>query len=511
MVCMYSSKCKSLRSQGGFSLITVAIGLAIIGIIMIPAIQIYNIKMASERQNRNEISVALASSAINKYFLIHGEYPIPASPDATLESTEYGRSASMPAGGWPNCQDPSTPNNVVCETTIGTNGSQPVLIGTVPFADAKIPISAAMDFHKNQLTYAVTKALTRRLDFTENGGRINVNNADGLSIYAAGIFGHFVVVNHGDDRRGAYGQNGIRNVACGTDANSLDFENCNRDGLFRNNTRNVPNLGVRTIINDSTAGASHFDDFVAERSSSASGIWSYVPNPTTPDLSIKDRMGGNVAVGVCESNPCIPRSRLDIYRGTDATLTPVVRADRVKTSRFCSRGTVNVSTATPRGDPTGDGFNCVSDYTSATNVAGTELITSCEKNGVCPAITAVWNNNNIPPWFTPKLIVGTPSSLGLTESGPYWIPTPNVANPPNKHDDFHRGNGILCVGNRGLNGIFDYDESCNRTSYVDNTTVAGFTPCPAGSYARGIKSNANGKPQPICQTTVQNSIPVAGP
>ena len=331
------------------------------------------------------------------------------------------------------------------------------------------------------MTYAITESLTDATTYAENGGQIIVLNSAGNPIYAAGSRSHFVVVSHGDDSLGAYGLNGLRNRACSDDANSNDFENCNKDGRFRSNLI----AGTVDVQMNDGLGTLHFDDYLKEKNSSMSGIWSQIPDPLTTSLSINDRVGGNVATGNCDGRvPCTPVSRLDIYGDGNTLVIPAARATSVRTTRLCGRGP---------SAPGGGAWGCIDNHALFQNVAGFDQNTCFNDGGTrCPPATSTWSNVNLPPAVTPNLIGGVPPVL--PEAGNYWMSSPT-------HGEFHRGNGILCSGNRALNGIFDRDEACNTTSWVDATTVSNKPSCPAGRYARGI--NADGTL--FCQLPADNN------
>lgn len=476
----------SEHSQGGFSLIEVALALIIMGILMLPALTMYTINVQSQKEAQKKVSVATASTALTKYVLLHGRYPTPAVRSDPLGSATFGRSAVQPLTGWPDCQAGSTSAGSVCRTVLNTNAGRAVLIGVVPFADLGIPYTSVLDSNKNLLTYAVTANLTNVATYAEDGGGIIVKiltsetDDTPVDLYnGTEARSHFVVVGHGDDGRGAFAQGGIQGTACGTAGDSTDFENCNNDGTFRSNLVG----GTSSVKRFEAAGVTHFDDYVVERNSSADGMWSYARDATTA-LSIEDRVGGNIAIGDCDGRaPCIPLSRLDVY-GPGTAAIPAARMQRLKTKRICGRGL-------PGGDGLEGGtFSCVSNYDGASNVLGEDQNVCVE--GACPPDTTGWNAINLPPWFTPDLIAGVPPAL--PESGDYWMNTPN-------HGNFHRGNGIKCVNNRALNGIFDHDEACNDTSSVSNTTRVMLQTCTnPGEYARGI--NAAGRL--ICQLPADN-------
>jgi prepilin-type N-terminal cleavage/methylation domain-containing protein len=479
-------------TQEGFSLIEVAVVLTVLGLLLIPALHMYTLEVQSTNLAEKRVSVATATIALNKYVLMHRRYPTPALPGAGLGNAAFGRPAVMPVTGWPDCQAGVPPVGMVCRTTLNTFDGRAVLIGVLPFSDIGVPYTSVVDANRNLLTYAITEDLTSAGTYTENGGGIIVriltspDDDTPIDMYSGTeARSHFVVVSHGEDARGGTGQGGEIVAACGTDADSDDFENCNNDGTFRSNV--IGGSSERSVKSFYAAGTSHFDDYLIEKNSSAGGMWSYIRDGSG-DLNIEDRSGGNVAIGACDNrDPCIPLSRLDVYGtadGATAGRVPAVRSPIIKTKRLCGRGT-------PAGDPMdGGSFPCVSDYNLVSNVAGDQE-TSCI-GADCPAESASWSSTNMPPWLTPELIVGSPPLL--PESGDYWMTTAD-------HGSFHRGNGVRCVSARGLNGIFDRDEACNDTSTVTPATKTRIGAClNVGEYARGV--DATGKL--ICQLPSDN-------
>lgn len=489
------------EKEAGFSLIEVAIALAVLSILIIPLMRMYTLEVKEQRIEQDKYSVSTASTALIKYALLHGRYPAPATALAQ-GNANFGKEAVEPALGWADCQNAATPATTVCKTTTNTLGGAGVLIGVLPFVEINVPYTSVLDANGNALTYAVTESLTKTASYNEDGGAVNITSLTidpitkaflDTNLYPVGSpHAQFVVVNHGPDARGSKSQAGALVNACGTNANSTDFENCNRDGVFRTNT--LPNSTENVPFE--AAGALHFDDYVAETDSTASGIWSYLPDTASTDLSIRDRMGGNVATGNCDGRyPCIPVSRLDVY-GDGSVAAPVVRATKINTKRICGRGNSGA-------DAPGSGsFGCISDYSKLRNdkPSGTDnLVTTCvtSAGGVvtCTAAMNVWNDSSLPPWFTPNLVMGTPPVL--TNASTYWLNT-------SEHGEFHRGNGIRCIDGAAMGGIFNYDEACNnvasRPVNIDAASATRLSSCGTGTYARGILASG----QIFCQSVAAN-------
>jgi hypothetical protein len=100
----------------------------------------------------------------------------------------------------------------------------------------------------NKFIYAVTQTATQPgFDpFDPNAGRIDVQNAARTDATANDQV--YVLVDTGENARGAFHLDGQQRVACGVPADGLDQENCNNDAIF---------ISAQTVIND---GASYYDD-----------------------------------------------------------------------------------------------------------------------------------------------------------------------------------------------------------------------------------------------------------
>ena len=420
------------NNAAGFSLIEVAIGLMIIGLLMTPLIQGYKQYLLGKQVSDTKAVITTVQSAMVKYVAKYGRYPLPSDPDIAVGAAGLGQEATEPGSGWPPCASPTTK---VCRTNSGTFGGNRVLIGTVPFAALGIPYTSQIDGFGMKLTYAITEDLTDTGTYDEAGGAIEVLDENGKSLYFIDVApadtvddnttprSHFALISHGATKRGAYSPGGTVAVACGAMAQGKDNENCDRDGVF---ISNFSTTYGKNIINDG-AGATFFDDFVASGNTAASGIWTFVPNSP----NIESTNSGNIYVGPCASSPCIPFSKMDVNGN--------VRADIIKSKRICDKG--------------GSGQHlCVDNYTST----------------------------YFPAWMGANALVGAPSAGSLSETVP---PSGNAFNTTRQS---HDGAGIRCVGDRGLNGTASYNEYCNSSTYFTTSTAIGS--CAAGYFPKGLDS-----------------------
>lgn len=480
--CMCAKQSRGQKSHNqGFSLIEVCILLIIFSLILTPTVYMLNLYYQRYKEATTQQAVDTASSALMKYALKFGRYPRPANPSLAPGNANFGREAAVPGGGWLNCQGGATPANAICQTTRLTYPgatTPPVLIGAIPFAAIGVPVTSVMDENGNFLTYAVTAALTNANTFNENAGAIEVQDAAGRSIFfvdgnADGLDdftmtrAHFVAASSGADGRGAYSVSGRVATACAAVANGVDNENCNRDGVFRNNADPISRKRQVALA----AGAAHFDDLVFATNSTSSGLWSNTPvTGGGANLGIRDRLGGNVAIGNCGGRtPCVPVSKLDVYGSARVS-------GQVKAYRFKGRGP----------DAQGSAWYAVDDPSRVEDGNAATRDGRCTSATACPTVAANgWGGANTPPFLMPSTIGGVPPDLEVTSG--YYV---NDATGP--HGEFFRGNGIKCPKDMAMTGIFDNDEACNSTSKAPPASIAQTGSCTVlGQYAKGVRADGS--------------------
>jgi prepilin-type N-terminal cleavage/methylation domain-containing protein len=435
------SQKRRLRSSGGFSLIEVAIALLIIGIMITPILYGYSLYIKQRQLTQTSAALGIANMALIRYVAKYGHYPYPADRNIPLGAAGFGQAATEPGGGWPTCPALPVVSGVVCETNTNAYGAGSVLIGDLPAATLGIPYRSVLDGQGLKLTYAITKSLAQPIPFNESAGAVEVWNSAGASLYAAGEGrSHFIVISHGEDRRGAFGLGGTQVAACGTAAaDGTDFENCNNDARFRSNF----DAAISDNRIDDAAGANNFDDSTVTANVVGTGIWAIVPSQP----NIRTDLGGNVYVGpvsTCAAFAnCLPLARVDVDGD--------VRADRIKSDRFCR------------------------------NVLGTA---GNSYSAHCVDTTTATHQDQ---WFSPdQLADATPVILSSTVS-PAGNPWEQNVNPDDATSrNGHKGAGIRCVEDRGMKGIVNFDERCQNTAYFDASVNIGS--CPAGTYATQVNA-----------------------
>lgn len=280
----------------------------IISIMMVPFFQMQSLVRKTEIRTEAKGQVADISLALRDFALRNGRYPLPANPRYPLNNNLSGAEQAI--------TDVLVTLSDVCGLTAGVdflvckNGSRAafggavndannrVVIGTVPYAVLGLNPSQSLDQYGNKLTYAVTYGLTKTATFDNTKGTIRVADQspsnclikiDGQQSDGA----HFVVISHGQNRRGAFPASGGGRV--GTPASTATFEYDNtrdNDSRFRiissrpdgvdpcTDLYPMTNRFIRPGENVNEA----FDDMVAFRTSVNAGNWTAQTVPGAPNV-----------------------------------------------------------------------------------------------------------------------------------------------------------------------------------------------------------------------------------
>lgn len=437
---------KIRTNSDGFSLIEVAIGLLIIGIIMAPMLDEYAAYKNSLIVDTTKGNSSVIQDALQKYAVNTGWYPAPASPGVNSTNVNFGVQTPLALAALPACAGNDT---VACKTPCtGANciakGSPPVLIGDVPFATLGLPKQYILDGWGRKYTYAISSNLTTlggAANFDDSGGVVLVvDSASKGPTYTAGpppastgtgdSKAHYAVVSHGRDGIGAFTIDAVNVAICAGVGKDLD--NCNNDGRFNNGY--APFYDPKGILQynrqeSNPAGANHFDDYVGYETSTASDIWTKVVNGAAIG-NMKTRIDSNILIQLPTSpaGPTNPQARVDV-RGN-------AEADRLWTQNLC--------------DTSANSYN-----------GGTGLYTNFRCKATTMTSTAVAGTNG----FDPKILVQTPVKVQQS------------------------GKGIHCGTGNALSGIKLADEACATAANV--RPPAGFTigKCVnPGEYPYGISA-----------------------
>ncbi|PJB73561.1 MAG: hypothetical protein CO093_00425 [Alphaproteobacteria bacterium CG_4_9_14_3_um_filter_47_13] len=275
-------KDRACHSQG-YTLIEMAIAMVIAGIIMVPALFIYNLYIQNQRMEKTDRAILEARAAIGDFRGIYGRYPCPSRWDAVPGDVDYGyESRDFPGTG--NCL--GVPGGV--EVVTSANGAltdNRVFIGSLPFRQMNLPHELIHDGYNNRLTYAVTGMLANDTTYSNNNGGITVRDLTiaGNDLTDIPDTAHFVIISHNRNADGAISRDGVMAGACPA-APALEGDNCDMtDALFR-------------------AGQvqADFDDLVFYNTADSIEQWQ-ISNANSSDIHL--RRADSIALGAGESDP----------------------------------------------------------------------------------------------------------------------------------------------------------------------------------------------------------------
>jgi len=321
----------------GFSLIELAIALAIIGLILGTTLSLYQGYIRTKAENDTDFRQEIIRTAISRFVAAQGRLPCPARGNLAVTNANSGAEQCTTGGGV------VAYNGLRGDMDVDGTTDR-VLIGYLPYATLNITMMEAYDGWGSGFTYAVSENLTQFAKFNEGQGVIRIREYDEFGtlktlanprvITDSGQTEDsfmFVVVGHGPDRKGAYNNQGQRPVACS--GSGRDVENCN----------NTNAIFVRSPRNYVSGSADFFDDsFVLSDYVQDEDMW-YQPGmqrtaDVTPALQNSANMllppEAKVGIGpvqsLAPSEPVPPAERLYVYGS--------IRADTVEVDKLCETG-----------------------------------------------------------------------------------------------------------------------------------------------------------------------------
>lgn len=309
----------SRPSEKGFSLIEVAVALAILGLILVPFIQIMNAEFQRTKYEKTKGNLGIAKSALEKYVLREGRYPRPAAPNLAISDPNYGK--EVVGGPYAACT-----RNIptVCQTpgtrdSDGVGGPDPVLIGTLPFETIGIAEKNAVDFWGNKLLYAVSENQTNT--YVDERGVIRLEDLAATIGPSGDDRLDFIVLSHGENARGAFNAEGVLISPCGDPAVARDNINCQNTSTFDDGTYTYaftnPITGDpetnRSVTLAAEGSPAAWDDYYERSASPKSGLWS----PLATGNNMESRNLGSIRIKTTADRPQIAVDVNGVARAID--------------------------------------------------------------------------------------------------------------------------------------------------------------------------------------------------
>lgn len=392
---------RTLTRQNGFTLLEMAVVIFVSGLLTVAAAKLYSLYLSERSYTITKDNMRAAGIQMSYFFEKNYGYPCPA--DRALAPTDPGYGLQFDS----DCNPGDVGLTAVGMCTAGgglcmaagmrdmngdgdmTDPDEVVLIGALPVRSfsAVTPVifseNIVKDGWDNKFTYAVTAALTNG-SYEYYKGTVHVQDEFGNETAGIQNNGHYVIVSHGPDGKGAFTVKGDRPVPCGPVAAALDNENCDDDGLF-----------VQALGEYRAGTGGYFDDRVSVVRAQSNELWDFMADATGNKMQhIYSLVPGDVGVGTD-----LPSQKLEV----DGSL----RAESNNTASPAGpyRNAVRVSKICEYANP----GRCF-DITAITNpTAGAPI--GCPSAQVMTGISNV-NETCVVPTFSSGLIPGQSCGTG---------------------------------------------------------------------------------------------------
>lgn len=286
-------------NESGFSLIEISLLLIVIGLIFIPILR--TLDHAQERAGftRTLGIISTAEDGINTFYANSGgAYPCPAGLLLPSDDPESGVSRDCSdLNNFANCTNPNwrtDTNGGVCRTS-GSTGNA-VLIGALPYADARFDLETSLDYWGNKIIYVVPYRNTDS-DATNNFQGVRMFTLDASRSVVAATDGEILLFSTGETARGGFSKDGVEIEACGVAANGYESENCDFDNSF---FRNEGSDAVFSRV----VGPEFYDDITRTQESFPVTTWyEHQDNPAPGTADKRFAITNSIRVGIGTSEP----------------------------------------------------------------------------------------------------------------------------------------------------------------------------------------------------------------
>lgn len=368
-------------------MVEMAVVVLIIGLLMIPVIQIYSNYQKGQEEKTTRDNISIINAQISTYLTLTGHYPCPAKRDLPSTDPQYGKALNGTCDPGALFIPKGTCALGICwlygtRDTNGDGTNELIVEGAVPFRELReinqsvFPDSAAFDAWGNQLTYVVTQSQAQYASsYKMDGGVIGAQDEFGQPTAGMNNDAHYVLISHGSDGKGAYTREGQLYSDCLTGNSGKDWGNCNDDfsnGVF---------ISART---NNASGFRHFDDIVSFTKSKSSKLWDYMID-SSGNLSANIRNLNTDNVGVNNENPT---SKLDVL-GTPGNQGVIAVDNNVLAKDLCNK---DKTFCFPLDAIAGSGFDCpagqvLKGFWATKNTSGPQPTWDLNKNCASPIIT----------------------------------------------------------------------------------------------------------------------------
>ena len=454
-------KTKNTQGNQGFTLIEIAIALAVLGILLVPILATFDMEVKQQQIKDSRDRPYVLQSALERYVAANGHYPAPATPGTPSTASNYGRSVTTPVASIPTCRL-NTPG--VCKAPGARDPNQFVLIGDFPFSTLGVPENFNVDGYGNKFTYAITEKMLAK-GFSDADGEISIidqrgntykyydnsplndppNKEDpGTVDNALDTMAHYVIISHGYDGNGGFTREGRLSRTCAMHL-TKDYENCDGDSTFNSNNnfvvKGTDSNGVQLPteydrIESRGDNNDYYDDYILFSSTVGGYIWAL----SIAKADLFNLNTGNIRIGSSVAdydgdgnNDLIPeKGRIEVWGN--------VKTDIVYANRICSTSDINS----------------------------------------CPTLASLLTSGNPTQAgvFSPAIFASVPDT-----------PPANTCDTINVGEC--SGYGIRCIGGTGMTGIENADELCRIKKFPVDPAYPGNSMYPFVNNGGALESSCN--------------------
>ena len=375
---------KGQTRQSGYTLLQMAIGMLVIGIIMAYSGYVYSLYLKNKNITQTQSNVQNMVSAIQTYRQVNGRYPCPAAMNVPRNDPAYGvetvcTDTSVAPGdcGGGICVE-SAVDGTGYVLSNGVNITPPdraaalalprVRVGAIPFRLLQIDEKTTYDAYGMRMVYAMTESMASTATFEEGNGAISVVTGTGESLSDPAGSIPFLILSTGANRTGAYNSLGNETVVCG--GVSLESENC-RD--FAGLAGPAQSIYTSTYQTEGSA-TDNFDDVIEYFAASVNPVW----KRTTANLeNIETLAEDNVGIDVLN-----PTNALEIPQSDVSGQKGALRVtEKVKADRYCDENGNNCFSTSRISGVEADGLKCagMGQYMVGIEGGGTDGAAMCDE------------------------------------------------------------------------------------------------------------------------------------
>lgn len=328
------------RDERGLSLIEIAIAVVVLGVISVPFFQQLHIEKQQIDYRKTRGALVNIRNAINQHYATGAnEYPCPASLVAEEGDGNFGISITCdPLSNVRLCTDPSwrTAGGGICLT----NGTNPSIIGAVPFATLKMKADDILDVWGHKILYMVSARQTSDATFSLNGGSVVAMSVDDPSSPSADgvpdplpLLYDFVLVSHGRTGAGAYTKDGNQTQDCPSPIEGVEHENCDLDNRV---VLHVNPTNTRAAAQTLVRGVNFYDDITEAQQTLPEQTWfQHVDNTAYANNDFLLTLATQVGIGVRA-----PQARLHVD-GSIYVDSGVVTGGQIESEEYCVQNDTN--------------------------------------------------------------------------------------------------------------------------------------------------------------------------